>query len=320
MRKAFTGPFAESIQGVLDQKHAAGYVFKTGELMLHRFDSFTELNYKTAIELTEEIVLAWIRNPCDYSNQYQGHRISTVNSVAVYLRGHGQHAFIYPNALRPKSIYTFNPHIYSKDELREIFAAADRIEQKISPVKPITISTVLRLIYCCGLRPIEALRLKMGDVDLEGGILNVLQAKGRKDRDIPMSTEMTSLMRRFNSKMDSLIPNRKWFFQPSENADGYSRRWIDNNFKKIVDECGIKTNAGKSPRLYDLRHTFATNCIQNWIDSGEDVNAMLPLLSAYMGHSEISGTAYYIHLLPSDFQNQSEKSTTWYSDVLGEMA
>ena len=53
-----------------------------------------------------------------------------------------------------------------------------------------------------------------------------------------------------------------------------------------------------TPRPYDLRHAFASRNIIRWIDSGRDVMELLPCLSAYMGHSELSSTLYYVHLIP----------------------
>jgi len=47
-----------------------------------------------------------------------------------------------------------------------------------------------------------------------------------------------------------------------------------------------------------LRHNFATRRIQLWVDKQEDLNVMIPYLSAYMGHAQLSDTTYYIHLLP----------------------
>ena len=56
----------------------------------------------------------------------------------------------------------------------------------------------------------------------------------------------------------------------------------------------------KSKRLDFFRHRYATAMFMKWLDEKADLNAMLPYLSAYMGHSNFSDTAYYIHLIPEN--------------------
>ena len=53
-------------------------------------------------------------------------------------------------------------------------------------------------------------------------------------------------------------------------------------------------------RVYDLRHRFATAILNKWLNEGTDINARLPYLKTYMGHTNIESTAYYIHILPEN--------------------
>ena len=55
---------------------------------------------------------------------------------------------------------------------------------------------------------------------------------------------------------------------------------------------GITEFEGPKPRVYDFRHTFATECICRWMREGRDIDAMLPFLSAYMGHARFEDTVY----------------------------
>lgn len=69
---------------------------------------------------------------------------------------------------------------------------------------------------------------------------------------------------------------------------------------------------GGKPRPYDLRHAFASRNIIRWIDSGRDVMELLPYLSTCMGHSELTATLYYVHLLPEKLRRS--KGIDW--DIL----
>ena len=54
-----------------------------------------------------------------------------------------------------------------------------------------------------------------------------------------------------------------------------------------------------------LRLAFATHRLYRWMREGKDLNAMLPYLSAYMGHAQLSDTYYYIHLVPGLLEEMS---------------
>ena len=70
---------------------------------------------------------------------------------------------------------------------------------------------------------------------------------------------------------------------------------MDNIFRRLLQACGI-ASCKPWPRLHDLRHTFAVNCLCQWYERGENVNALLPVLSTVMGHVKVSCTQVYLHV------------------------
>ena len=72
-------------------------------------------------------------------------------------------------------------------------------------------------------------------------------------------------------------------------------------------------------RVYDLRHRFASARLNLWLDNGENLMAMLPFLRAYMGHKDLSETAYYVHILPENIVKTSaidwEKFNAMFPEV-----
>lgn len=60
-----------------------------------------------------------------------------------------------------------------------------------------------------------------------------------------------------------------------------------------------------SVRVYDLRHRFASTALNRWLDEKIDLYSRLPYLRTFMGHKELSATAYYIHLLPENLVKSS---------------
>lgn len=58
------------------------------------------------------------------------------------------------------------------------------------------------------------------------------------------------------------------------------------------------SHGGKNhgPRLHDVRHTFSVHVLQQWIREGNDLTAMFPILSTYLGHKSLKATASYLRL------------------------
>jgi site-specific recombinase XerD len=52
------------------------------------------------------------------------------------------------------------------------------------------------------------------------------------------------------------------------------------------------------PRIHDLRHTFAVHRVTTWYQQGADVQALLPALSTYLGHVDLSSTQRYLTMTP----------------------
>ena len=96
-------------------------------------------------------------------------------------------------------------------------------------------------------------------------------------------------------KYDSVAGKRQWFFQKWDGTP-YETSWYNRNWRQLIVSSGIPWRG--TPRPYDLRHAFASRNIIRWMECGKDVMELLPYLSAYMGHAELTSTLYYIHLLP----------------------
>ena len=117
-----------------------------------------------------------------------------------------------------------------------------------------------------------------------------------------MSEDMRILCRRY----DSVAGKRQWFFQKWDGTP-YETSWYNQIWRNLIAKSGIPWRG--TPRPYDLRHAFASRNIIRWINNGRDVMELLPYLSAYMGHSELTSTLYYVHLLPENLRRS--KGVDW---------
>jgi site-specific recombinase XerD len=198
----------------------------------------------------------------------------------------------------PKIRRSFEPYIYSLDQLQRLRDDTTILQDKRSPLLPLTFKTLLLVLYAAGLRPSEGLRLRFCDVDLDERVLTIWDTKFFKSRLVPIGTQLNSKLKSF-ARARQLLPMpdgpRSLFFA-SQTGDTISLKRLEKVFARLRAHAGIQREpqARWQPRLHDLRHTFAVHRLIAWYREGADVQACLPLLAVYLGHVNISGTQAYL--------------------------
>jgi integrase len=88
-------------------------------------------------------------------------------------------------------------------------------------------------------------------------------------------------------------------------------------FHGLLETAGIQAAQGACrPRVHDIRHTFAVNCLLRWYREGADLQAKLPLLATYMGHVSVLSTQEYLGATPELMRAASERFQRDYGSVL----
>ena len=289
--------FADRIRSFVAQKNALGYPYLESMRLLYNFDRFCMEAFPDEACLTRELCEAWADRKDSEGNNTFRNRLMPVREFARYLNRTGEEAYVLPPDYAKKGP-KHTPHIYTEEEILLLWAEADRIAPRNNfPIRHLVIPVFLRILYCCGLRPIEARRLRRQEVDLVTGRLNIAESKGHKSRIVMMADDVAQMCRNFDAAADALMPDRYLFF-PNSDGEMYTKRWIEKTFSILKRKAGISTVGECTPRLYDFRHTFATHRLYKWMQEGKDLSAMIPKLSAYMGHAQLSDTYYYIHFVP----------------------
>lgn len=304
MTYTFESLFADRLNAFVEQKHAVGFSYDESMRLLRDFDRFCLNQYPAETTLSQDICLAWaVRKDTEGNNTFRN-RLMPVREFARYLNRCGELAYMLPANFAKKGPRHI-PHIYSEEEIVALWNALDNLRpRKGYPVRCFVFPMLIRLLYCCGLRPVEARRLRVADVDLEKGRLTIVESKGHKSRILMMADDVTEVCRTYNKSVASIMPNRELFF-PDSDGNRYGKAALDKTFRIVKAKAGIGITGAHSPRLYDFRHTFATHRLYQWMREGKDITAMLPYLSAYMGHTQLSDTYYYIHLVPGLFEKMS---------------
>lgn len=191
---------------------------------------------------------------------------------------------------------SYKPHIYPLKEIGAILEGTAFYRKKYPRLLlGWTLETMFFLIYACGLRLGEAVKLRICDVNLEENTLSLWKTKFHKERLVPFSQQTARKLKSYSELRQKLHPTsdpKSPFFCHAQGE--YGRGTIEKRFRHILARCGIAKSHGKGPRIHDLRHTFAVHRLYKWYQEGHDPLNKLPLLSTYMGHVTIENTQVYL--------------------------
>ena len=196
----------------------------------------------------------------------------------------------------PQSVEShFVPHVFSIGDVKALLKAAGGVPR--GRFRALTLRTALVVLYCTGLRPGEAGRLRLGDVDLGRRVFTIRETKG-KTRLVPFRQDLARVIRQYLRKRSELKPASDLIFIRRDGRDLGSQA-LCNWIRRLFRRAGLKPARGRlGPRPFDMRHTFATHRLTRWYRTGADLHARLPWLSAYMGHDDLLGTETYLTATP----------------------
>lgn len=297
----FISNFAPCIEKYITFRCSIGYSESSYQRRMRQFDHFCAERFPDAHAISEEIAMEWACLQNGESENNQGQRISALKGLLDYLNASGIKSFTIPGGWIHRQ-KPFMPYLYSDSELICFFRGADSIPKcPLSGPREMIAPVVFRMHFCCGLRPQETIALHRNDVNLNDGILYIADSKGYKDRLVPMSGDLHRLCQKYDRLVSYIFPGREYFFQRSPGNIPITAEWQGDLFRACARNTGMNFDKYRCPRVYDFRHNFATHVIRKWMMEGKNISAMLPYLSAYMGHSSLSATAYYVHLVPEHF-------------------
>jgi integrase/recombinase XerD len=309
---------ADAIAGLISEKRATGYKYVSEEWALGRFTAFSASEFPGVDTVTRASVEAWIAaareravKPATVINL-----IAPVRELARWLGRRGVEAYVLPGGVLPKPA-RYIPHIYTDRELAALFAQTDRCRYCSEvPYRHLVMPVLFRTIYACGLRCSEARLLRVTDVDVESGVLQIRDAKGGKDRQLPVSEPLRHRLAEYHATLAGQ-PGWEWFFPGATPDVPLTLNNVNRNFRRFLWQARIPHGGrGHGPRVHDLRHAMAVNNLRSWFARGENVNALLPVLQTYLGHSSIGDTAYYLRLTAESYPDITARVKQAFGDIV----
>jgi site-specific recombinase XerD len=205
-------------------------------------------------------------------------------------------------AMIPKRPPPFAPYIFSHEDLRRLLQAVDSDPRRPGCLEPVTMRTILLLLYGAGLRVREAVDLNRADVDLGGSLLTVHHSKFGKTRLIPFGPQLGSALALYATRPRLATADAPFF--TTRAGIRVKADTLQHNYRLLCERAGVcrADGARYQPRLHDLRHTFAVHRLTSWYRQGADVQRLLPQLSVYLGHVHIRATQVYLSMTPELLQ------------------
>lgn len=164
------------------------------------------------------------------------------------------------------------PIVLSVDEIQKMFDVCDNLKHKV----------ILSLLYSCGLRVSELIHLKWQHIDRSRMIINIIQAKGKKDRQVMLSSQLIPILENYyrQYKSKEYVLNGQFELQYSERSIG-----------QVVKQLAAKAGINKKVWTHLIRHCSFTHMMEAGVD--------ISLIQKIAGHSSVRTTEIYTHISDS---------------------
>jgi integrase len=312
-RTGFGSGIAASLRNYLATRRALGRRFAVEENILRRWDAFLERQFGRAREVRAEMFHRWAQTmPYVTANVRRNHLRVVRNFLLFHARNHPR-TYLPDLATFPKPCPYRQPRLVVPDEIARVLATATQLPPShANPLRAQTIHLALVLLFCCGLRRGELLRLRLRHFDSAEEVLHIEQTKFHKSRLVPLDRSVARELRRFLELRQryrlSVHPESPllWSRRRPAPADVYSEVALTSNWQQLCLAAKVLDDRGRPPRLHDLRHSFAVAALHRWYQQGDEVQAKLPHLATFLGHVCPVSTHHYLHLTP-DLQEAASK-------------
>jgi site-specific recombinase XerD len=245
------------------------YSVKTVKVYLYYVNEFLSKQEKSTLHL----------NSNDFQNYLSSYKFTSVsqqNQVINAIR------FLYKEVLGKKYDKVSFKRPRSEKKLPKVIDS-ELIKFKLSEIENLKHKAILTLTFSVGLRVSEVVNLRIEDIDSKRMLIHIKNAKGRKDRIVPLSQTVLDLLRLYYKKYKPT----KYLFN-GQNSEQYSIGSCQKIYKKYIDD---------ESSIHTLRHSSATALLENGTD--------LRIIQSILGHSNVKTTEIYTHVSKNILQKVS---------------
>lgn len=298
-----------------------GYRYNTCEAMLLRFDRFLQGRPDLSGQPLTVLVREWTSAASTAQHALECNRAGRVLSKALRRIDPTVDAVPFDGHLQRQVRQLHRrPYIYSEAEVRRLLETARSFPSPQSPLRPLTLYTMLVLAYCAGLRLGEIVHLNVGDVDLGDETIEIRDTKFFKSRRLPLAPSVMSALRHYlDVRLQAGAPTEpsSALFWHQQASGRYSYVMAGKLLVRVLRRAGLKPAKGRvGPRIHDLRHAFVVNRMLTWYREGINPQSRLPHLATYLGHKDVHSTLVYLTVTQDLLQQASERFRAFGAAVL----
>ncbi len=323
VNRSFHSFLGESIERFLAHKRALGCRFEVEEKTLRLFDRYlVEQQIDSPEKITSTLLNAFLASRPRKRARSYNHLLCTVSRLLTWLVGQGLLERSPLQARPKKETEPRKPFIFDRAAARALLeAAAGLKDNQSAPLRGVTYRAIFALLYGLGLRVSEVTRLTIGDLDFQRRLLVIRETKFYKSRLAPFGPQIEGLLRDFVQARDAQsLPAEAPLFSFRQGRP-IRPETISQTFHALAPQLKLIVPPGtSSPRLHDLRHSFAVGTLLRWYRSGVDPQAGLLRLSTFLGHVDPVSTSVYLTIIDPLLEEANQRFEDFARDLIKEEA
>jgi integrase/recombinase XerD len=297
MNAGFVSFLADYLVDFVAFRRSLGYTYTTQIYVLRQFDRVVQEQMPHPGPVTREVVEAYLRATSYLRPLTRRVRLSVVRQFLLHVWHMEPDTYVPERSMLPKGARPRPPNIFTDEEIRALMRAALGYPSRYRVYRWSLYHTLIGFLYATGMRISEVLALRLGDVDFEQGLVHIRKTKFHKSRLVPMLPSTCCAVQQYlverAGRGHPTTASSAVFVASTGGPLPCST--VRHAFRRIVRMAGLRDPAaGRTLRLHDLRHTAAVRRLYLWYCQGRDVNALLPVLVTYLGHSAVRCTETYL--------------------------
>ena len=229
----FTSAFATELDAYLAFKASMGFCGASRIWYLKKFDAYCSERDRAVFD--RDTVEGWVSVQLERSGRYRSW-LSYIRDFGRWLKANGGNdAYVLCDRWKAPFVAP-RPYLLTRGEIELFFTAASQIEAQ-SPWRWQAVS-FFTLMHSCGLRTGETRALQTGQVDLDGGHIDIIWSKGNRSRRLPLTGQVIEILNACDRTSRAHFASRRTFFV-SAAGNPVTPATVGKMFSRIWDQAGL---------------------------------------------------------------------------------